>query len=75
MTVRAYCDAAYALVHREYQRLGSHLEEARDKLEGWDVAGSGAATVGAASVVDDDAVAMQNEQELRKLQALMGGLG
>jgi len=69
MTVRAYCDAAYALIVGEYQRRGMSLEAALERISDWGLATGRTAT---SPVVN---VAAKNEESLRKLDAMMGGLG
>lgn len=70
MTIRAYCDAAYAIILEEKQRLGTSLDEAVEQLQDW--------AVGIFLTEEERAaerLARQNEAELRKFEAMMAGLG
>lgn len=69
MTVRAYCDAAYALLLREYQRRGLGLTDSLEHLSQW-------SAEHAAPTEEQRAAgraATDNARSLRRLEAMMGG--
>lgn len=70
MTLRQFLDAGYALLVEEYQRLGTPLMEALEKLQDMS-----AHTKKPGEVVAESAVISQNEASLRQLQQMMGGVG
>ncbi len=71
MTLRQFLDAGYALLVEEYQRLGTPLMEALEKLQPM-----------AAQVrkpddvsVSEAVIVSENEASMRKLAQMMGGVG
>lgn len=70
MTIRAYCDAAYAIILDEYQRKGMALTDALDRLTEWAVAWTRDE-----EALSEAAIARQNEASLRQFEAMMGGVG
>jgi hypothetical protein len=71
MTLRRFLDAAFALMVEEYQRLGSPLIETLEQLGEYRARSSEAPSV---EKVEQD-IARRNEESLRQLQQLMGGVG
>lgn len=70
MTIRSYCDAAYAIILEEKQRLGTSLEEAIEELQEWAVG-----VFRSREEREEEQTARANERELQRLQAMLGGIG
>ena len=72
LSLRRYLDCAYALLVEEYQRLGKDLMTATEELKDYR---SPAPDVPVSTAAKSEAdVARQNEESLRELQRMMGGL-
>lgn len=84
MTLRAFLDAAYAILVAEYQRMGSNLTDAFSETAMWrsggkkEVVVEQAPNTGAARRANraaENSEAVQNEQALQLLQTMMAGVG
>lgn len=69
LTVRYYCDAAYALIIGEHQRAGLSLEEAVEKLSDWAVG-----IAASAEEREERRVARQNARAMAEFTAKMAAL-
>lgn len=71
MTIRDFCDAAYALILREYERQGLLLTEALDRLQEWAV---GRTQELEDEELEEERIARMNNESLAWLEGQLGGV-